>query len=222
MALVPFPQVDGENVGVLAVRMVVEAFTITSESLLGKVSRRKIGTPFGGRWRGILTFAAQGIDALGQSELPVITNFLEEMRDTASEPNVCEVPIDTFVNNNNVRFFSTPTTLATATVTGQLQNSNGEVVNTLSAGITSVNVGDYLNVGVGDDDKEMLVRVKWLDSGKTQVILRPEHTIATGTRIKRATVLRLRADFLADPDEIPVNNTTGLPFIAFQFVEDTF
>lgn len=222
MALVPFPQVGGENVGVLAVRMAVEAFTITSESLLGKVSRRKIGTPFGGRWRGILTFAAQGIDALGQSELPVITNFLEEMRDEAAVPNVCEVPIDTFVNNRDIKFLATPDAIPAATVTGQARNSNGEVVTVVSAALTGVNVGNYLNVAVGDDNKAMLVRVKWIDNGRTQIILRPEHTLDTGTAIQRATRLRLRADFLADPEDIPINNTTGLPFIAFQFVEDTF
>ena len=222
MALVPFPQVDGENVGVLAVRMVVEAFTITSESLLGKVSRRKIGTPFGGRWRGILTFAAQGIDALGQSELPVITNFLEEMRDTAAVPNVCEIPLASFENIRKLKFFKTPDTLAAARVTGQLRNSNGEVVTTVSAGLQGLNVGDYLNVNVGAANKAMLCRVKWLDGAKTQVILRPGHTVANGTIIQRATQLRIRADFLADPEDIPVNNTTGLPYIAFQFVEDTF
>lgn len=222
MATVTFPQHEGENVGVLALQMIPEPFAITSESLLGKVSRRRIGGPFGGRWRGLLTFEAQGIDAFGQSELPIITNFIEEMRDQAASPAVCPVPISEFINRNGGLFLNTPATLPARTVTTQLRNSDGEVVTTLSGGVSALNVGDYLNVEIGDDDKNMLVRVKWLNTLKTQMIIRPEHTIAAGTAIKRATELNIRADFLADPDEIPINNTTGLPFVAFQFVEDTF
>ena len=222
MATVTFPQHEGENVGVLSLRMLPEPFTITSESLLGKVSRRRIGTPFGGRWRGILTFEAQGIDAFGQSELPIITNFLEEMRDQTTNPAVCALPLTEFVNRNGGLFLSTPATLPSVTTATQLRNSEGEVVTALSGAVSALSVGQYLNVAVGDDGKEMLVRVKWLNSLKTQMVVRPEHTIKSGTAIKRATQLRIRADFLADPEEIPINNTTGLPFVAFQFVEDTF
>lgn len=228
MALVPFPTIDGDEVGVLAIQMVPEAFAITSESLLGKVSRRRIGTPFGGRWRGIMRFEAQGIDALGQRELPIVTNWMQEMRDQAARPPVCELPITEFVNRTGGLFLDTPAVLAAATVSNQVRKGDGaadnpgEVVTTLSTAIPNVSAGQYLNVGVGTEDKDMLVRVKWISTDKTQVIFRPEHTIAAGTAVERATKLRIRADFLADPEEIPINNTTGLPFVAFQFVEDTF
>ena len=228
MALVPFPTIDGDEVGVLAIQMVPEAFAITSESLLGKVSRRRIGTPFGGRWRGIMRFEAQGIDALGQRELPIVTNWMQEMRDQAASPPVCELPITEFVNRTGGLFLDTPAIIATATVTAQTRRADdaaenpGEVVTALSTSIPTVSAGQYLNIGVGTDSKAMLVRVKWIDSAHSRIIIRPEHTIAAGTAVERATKLRIRADFLADPEEIPINNTTGLPFVAFQFVEDTF
>lgn len=235
MATVKFPQLDGENVGVLAIQMVPEAFTITSESLLGKVDRRRIGRPFGGRWRGIMRFKAQGIDALGQRELPIITDWMQEMRDEGAVPPVTEVPIIEFVNRAGGLFLDTPATLAAATVTTQTRNPDddpdnpGEVVTALSTSVPTLQKGQYLNIAVtrtlpagGTLAKEMLVRVKWIDSAQSRIIIRPEHTIASGTAIKRAEILRIRTDFLADPEEIPINNTTGLPFVAFQFVEDTF
>ena len=224
MAEVSFPTVGTPpvNVDVLSMAMVPEPFVITTESILGRVSQRRFGAPFGGRWRGAITFPGFGSDRESVMQRAAVQVFIEDMNDFATLPPRCRVPVDSLVNTQGEVFFPTPAApFGDVRVVRQQQRpGDGDVVTHINAAPTLM-VGHYLNVNIGTNT--MLVRVREIvDAGGTQIIIRPSHVLDGGTPLSRATVLSIRSDFNAEPPVVPQTNEAAAATIVFQFVEETY
>ena len=215
MAIVAFPNVD-----VRGITLVQEPFAIPSESILGKVSVRRFGAPFGGRWRGTITFPAHGVDAESVRQRAETYRFIGDMGDFTTFPPVCRVPLDSLVDTQGVPYFPTPPApLGDMTVTRQQQRaSDGDVVTYLTAAPAGLMKDHYLNVNV--NTQPMLVRVR--EIAGSQIIITPSHVLDSGATFTRATVLNIRLDFTAEPAPMSQANVDDIPVISFQFVEETF
>ena len=220
MALIPFPEIDGEDIKIESFIAYPEIFGTPTETPLGLVKQRRIGNVFAGRFRGTFFFTRTGIDKRSQERLTTVATFLEDMRDLVGSPPVCEMPINTLMNRYNVQDFPTPSVIAAGvTVASQAKNTDGELVTTLSGAAPTLRKRHYLNVDV--NGQTMLVRIKEVES-TTKIILRPAHAIAAGTSIEKATKMRIRSDFLAEPPDISFSNDTGHQSVGFQYVEVTY